>query len=57
MKILYVNVATDVITDFFLRDTSIACDPHVWSQLSTLIRMQLPPTETEVAALPQGPDP
>ena len=47
---------TDGITDFFLWDTqAFACDPRAWFQVSTLIRMQLPPTATEVAALPQGP--
>jgi len=41
----------------FKGHTSIECDPRVWSQVSTLIRTQLTPAETELAALPQGPHP
>ncbi len=41
----------------FKGHTSIECDPRVWSQVSTLIRMRLPATAREVAALPQGPHP
>lgn len=41
----------------FKGHTSIECDPSVWSQVNNLIRMRLPPTETEVAALSQAPHP
>ena len=39
---------------FFKGHTAIECDPRVWSEVNALIQMQLPPTRTKVAELPQA---
>ena len=39
---------------FFKGHTAIECDPRVWSEVNALTQMQLPPTETKVAQLPQA---
>ena len=35
----------------FKGHTAIECDPHVWSQIAELIRMQLPQSEVKLAAV------